>query len=146
MRSSFSLTLPGSQSRAFWTLLLFVAVQLADGALTYMGILRFGPAIEANPLLSFCAAVFGASSALVVAKSVAIIGGATLHVFSQHFVLAALTVACVFGATSATACGLGAASVLASTFGAASALASGLAAAFFEGLAPPEEVPEEDVE
>jgi uncharacterized membrane protein len=98
VRSSFSLTLPGSQSRAFWSLMLFVAVQLADGALTYMGILRFGPAIEANPLLSFCAAVFGASSALVVAKTVAIIGGATLHVFSQHVVLAALTVACVFGA------------------------------------------------
>jgi hypothetical protein len=98
VRSSFSLTLPGSQSRAFWSLLLFVAVQLADGALTYMGILRFGPAIEANPLLSFCAAVFGASSALVVAKTVAIIGGTTLHVFSQHFVLAALTVTCVFGA------------------------------------------------
>jgi hypothetical protein len=98
VRSSFSLTLPGSQSRAFWSLLLFVAVQLADGALTYMGILRFGPTIEANPLLSFSAAVFGASSALVVAKTVAIIGGATLHMFSQHFILAALTVACVFGA------------------------------------------------
>src|SRR3954466_7327912 len=98
VRSSFTLTLPGSQRRAFWSLLLFVAVQLADGALTYMGILRFGPAIEANPLLSFRAAMFGASSAPVVAKSVAIIGGATLHVFSQHVVLAALTVACVFGA------------------------------------------------
>ena len=63
-----------------------------------MGILRFGPSIEANPLLASCAAMFGASTALVVAKTVAIIGGATLHVLSQHFVLAALTVACVFGA------------------------------------------------
>ena len=92
------MTLPGSKCRAFWALLLFVAVQLADGAQTYMGILRFGPAIEANPILSFCAAMFGASAALVVAKTVAILGGATLHVFSQHFILAALTVACVFGA------------------------------------------------
>jgi hypothetical protein len=98
VRSSFTLTLPGSNCRAFWALLLFVAVQLADGALTYMGILRFGLSIEANPILSFSAAVFGTSSALVVAKTVAIIGGATLHVFSQHVVLAALTVACVFGA------------------------------------------------
>jgi hypothetical protein len=29
---------------------------------------------------------------------VAIIGGTTLHVLSQHLILAALTVACVFGA------------------------------------------------
>jgi CDP-diglyceride synthetase len=98
VRRSFTMTLPGSKSRAFWALLLFVAVQIADGAQTYVGILRFGPAIEANPILSFCAAMFGASAALVVAKTVAIIGGATLHVFSQHFILAALTVACVFGA------------------------------------------------
>ena len=98
VRRSFTMTLPGSKSRAFWALLLFVAVQIADGAQTYMGILRFGPAIEANPLLAFCATMFGASAALVVAKTVAIIGGATLHVFSQHFILAALTVACVFGA------------------------------------------------
>ena len=77
---------------------LFVAVQLADAVQTVSGISQFGLAIEANPLLSFCAAVFGAGAALVVAKTVAIIGGATLHIFSQHFILAALTVACVFGA------------------------------------------------
>jgi hypothetical protein len=75
-----------------------VAVQLADGAQTYAGILRFGPAIEANPILALFAGLFGASSALVLAKSVAIIGGATLHVLSQHLILTALTVACVFGA------------------------------------------------
>lgn len=98
VRRSFTLTLPGSRCRAFWALLLFIAVQVADGAQTYAGIVRFGPAIEANPILSLCAGLFGASSALVVAKVVAIVGGATLHLFSQHLVLAALTVACVFGA------------------------------------------------
>ena len=98
VRTSFTLTLPGSRCRAVFALLLFVAVQLADGTQTYMGMLRFGPGIEANPILAWCAAIFGASAALGVAKVVAIIGGATLHVLSQHLILAALTVACVFGA------------------------------------------------
>lgn len=98
VRTSFTLTLPGSRCRAFWALALFVAVQLADGTQTYMGILRFGPGVEANPLLALCAGIFGTSAALFVAKGVAIIGGATLHVLSQHLILVALTVACVFGA------------------------------------------------
>jgi hypothetical protein len=98
VRTSFSLRLPGSNCHAFWALLLFVAVQVADGAQTYMGMVRFGTGVEANPLLAVCAAMFGASSALLVAKSVAIVGGATLHVLSQHLILATLTVACVFGA------------------------------------------------
>jgi hypothetical protein len=98
VRTQFTLTLPGSRSRAIWTLGLFIAVQFADAVLTVTGISRFGPAVEANPLLSFCATAFGVGAALVGAKTVAIVGGATLHVLSQHFILAALTVACVFAA------------------------------------------------
>ena len=98
VRGLFTLTLPGSNSRAIWTLALFVAVQCADAIQTISGISQFGPAIEANPILAFYASAFGASTALVGAKTVAIIGGATLHVLSQHLILAALTVACVFGA------------------------------------------------
>jgi hypothetical protein len=98
VRTQFALTLPGSRSRAIWTLGLFIAVQFADAVLTVTGISRFGPAVEANPLLSFCATAFGVGAALVGAKTVAIVGGATLHVLSQHFILAALTVACVFAA------------------------------------------------
>jgi hypothetical protein len=98
VRTQFTLTLPGSKSRAIWALGLFIAVQCADAVQTVIGISRFGPGIEANPLLSLCATVFGAGAALVGAKVVAIVGGATLHVLSQHFILAALTVACVFGA------------------------------------------------
>src|SRR6476469_335163 len=79
VRTSFTLTLPGSKCHAYWARLLCVAVHSADGAQTYLGILRFGPGIEANPLLAWCAAVFGASAALAVGKSVAIIGGTTLH-------------------------------------------------------------------
>jgi hypothetical protein len=98
VRTQFTLTLPGSRSRAIWTLGLFIAVQFADAVLTVTGISRFGPAVEANPLLSFCATAFGVGAAMVGAKTVAIVGGATLHVLSQHFILAALTVACVFAA------------------------------------------------
>ena len=98
MRGLFTSTLPGSQSRAIWTLALFVAVQCADAIQTISGISQFGPAIEANPILSFYASVFGAGAALVGAKAVAIIGGVTLHALSQHFILAVLTVACVYGA------------------------------------------------
>jgi len=98
VRTQFTLTLPGSKSRAIWALGLFVAVQFADAVQTVIGISRFGPGIEANPLLSFCCTIFGAGTVLVGAKTVAIISGATLHLLSQHLILAALTVACVFGA------------------------------------------------
>ena len=98
VREQFTLTLPGSKSRAIWTLALFVAVQCADAIQTISGMHQFGTAVEANPILAFYASLFGASTALIGAKSVAIIGGATLHVFSQHFILTALTVACVYGA------------------------------------------------
>lgn len=36
-----------------WTFGLFLAVQFADAVQTVSGISRFGPAIEANPILSF---------------------------------------------------------------------------------------------
>jgi hypothetical protein len=98
VRQQFTSTLPGSKSRAIWALALFIAVQCADAVQTFSGMSQFGTAIEANPLLAFYAATFGPSAALVGAKAVAIIGGTTLHVLSQHFILAALTVGCVFGA------------------------------------------------
>jgi len=65
MRGLFTSTLPGSQSRAIWTLALFVAVQCADAIQTISGISQFGPAVEANPLLAFYASVFGASATLI---------------------------------------------------------------------------------
>lgn len=98
VRTLFNLTLPGSKSRAVWAFGLFVAVQFADAVQTASGISRFGPAIEANPILSFYIAAFGASAALIGAKTVAVMGGATLFVCSHHFILVVLTVACVFGA------------------------------------------------
>jgi hypothetical protein len=95
---SSTLVLPGCRTRAVWAFALFLAVQLADAAQTVYGISRFGPAIEANPILSFCIAAFGTGAALVGAKMVAVVGGAALHACSYHFILVALTVAYVFGA------------------------------------------------
>lgn len=98
VRTRVPLTLPGTNCRAVWVFCLFVAVQLADAAQTASGISRFGPAIEANPILAFFVAAVGTSATLVGAKTIAVIGGAALHVCSYYSVLAALTAACVFGA------------------------------------------------
>ncbi|HEY7290408.1 MAG TPA: hypothetical protein VH583_11295 [Vicinamibacterales bacterium] len=88
--------LPNSRTRAIWALGLFVAVQLADGVLTALGIARFGTGVEANPLLVHSMVVAGTGASLVAAKSVAILGGTVLHVYSYHLVLALLTVGYVF--------------------------------------------------
>lgn len=84
------------KTRALCALALFVVVQVADGILTSIGIARFGPSIEANPLLFHTIATFGSGTALVLAKSIAIVGGSVLHVYSYHLVLASLTVAYVY--------------------------------------------------
>jgi hypothetical protein len=88
--------LPGSSLHALWALGLFVFVQIADGVLTAVGIARFGPAVEANPLLVHSIQTYGAGAALVAAKSVAILGGGVLHAYSYHLLLAFLTVGYVF--------------------------------------------------
>jgi hypothetical protein len=88
--------LPHSQTRALWALALFVAVQVADGVLTSLGIARFGVGVEANPLLIQSMSVFGCGPALAMAKAVAIAGGGVLHLYSYHLVLAVLTVGYVF--------------------------------------------------
>ncbi len=97
-RSRANSMLPGSDCRSVWVFWLFVAVQLADAAQTAHGISRFGPSIEANPIMAALFAAVGTNPALIGAKIVAVIGGAALHVWAHHFILAALTAACVFGA------------------------------------------------
>ncbi len=94
--SSFAARLPNSNTRAFWALALFIAVQVADGVLTAVGIGRFGTTIEANPLLVRSMVTLGSAPALLLAKGVAIVAGTLLHVHSYHLVLALLTVAYVF--------------------------------------------------
>ena len=89
-------TLPGSRTRSIAALALFVTVQLADGVWTANGILRFGPEMEANPLLYHLVTTCGMAGTLVSAKLLTMIGGAFLHFKSQNLALALLTVIYVF--------------------------------------------------
>jgi len=88
--------LPNSRMRAWLPLMLFVVVQIADGVLTHLGIVRFGVGAEANPLLVHSMMSIGSTSTLMVAKSVAIAGGGVLHVHAYYLLLAMITVGYVF--------------------------------------------------
>ena len=90
--------LPGSNTRALWTLALFAAIQLADGVLTAAGIARFGLHIEGNPLIDLAARSVGVGSALVAAKLLALGGATVLYLQARHLTLALLTVGYVAGA------------------------------------------------
>lgn len=71
-------------------IVLFIATQVFDGAFTYVGIQFFGRGIEANPLLVWLMQRVGDGAGLAVAKSVALVFGAFLHVISVHRVIAIL--------------------------------------------------------
>jgi hypothetical protein len=71
-------------------IVLFIAMQVFDGALTYVGIQLFGRGIEANPLLVWLMQQVGDGAGLAMAKSVALVFGAFLHVTSVHRVIAVL--------------------------------------------------------
>ena len=77
---------------------LFALMQLLDGIFTYVGIVSFGPGIEANPLLAWYVAVYGATTALVGAKLMALGCGAILYVTAMHRTMGALVVVYVVGA------------------------------------------------
>jgi hypothetical protein len=89
-------TLPHSRTHACWALALFVAVQLADGILTSIGVAQYGTGVEANPLLVHSMLTYGSWTTLVAAKCVAILGGSVLHVYAYDLVLAGLTAGYVF--------------------------------------------------
>lgn len=72
-------------------LLVFVLVQCADAWLTAIGIGRFGSAIEANPILAWYVAAFGAGVALGAAKLIAVGCAGALYVQAWHRTLTALT-------------------------------------------------------
>ena len=91
-------TLPGSRTRALWTLALFAAIQLADGALTAAGVARFGVRIEGNPLIHLAVETAGIGVTLVAAKLFAISCATVLHLYSRHLALALIILAYVVGA------------------------------------------------
>ena len=90
--------LPGSETRALWTLALFAAIQLADGALTAAGIAQFGPRAEGNPLIQMLASGAGFGVAIVISKGLAVFCATVLHLNARHLTLALLTLAYVLGA------------------------------------------------
>jgi hypothetical protein len=69
----------------------FFLMQALDGALTYVGILTFGPEAEGNPLISLLIARFGEVAALLGAKTAAAGFGVVLHLTGVHRVIALLT-------------------------------------------------------
>jgi hypothetical protein len=97
-RSPLTAPLPGSNTPAITLLALFAAVQVLDAVMTWTGVLRFGTAIEANPLLAASFTHFGAGATLGAAKLFAIACALVLHLRSHYLVLSVLTVLYVFGA------------------------------------------------
>ena len=90
--------LPGSQTRAVSLLALFATTHLADAIQTMLGIQRFGPAVEANPIVSFYVMFGGATAALIGAKLFAVSCGAILYCFERYIPLTLLTLVVVFSA------------------------------------------------
>jgi len=72
-------------------IVLFLVAQALDGGLTYLGVITFGPQIEANPLLAWLMASFGEGPALAGAKVAAAGFGMILHLAAVHRALALLT-------------------------------------------------------
>ena len=69
----------------------FILVQYLDGALTYLGLHSWGPAVEANPLVSSAIGLAGIGTGLAVTKLVAIAMGILLHLQGIHRAVAFLT-------------------------------------------------------
>ncbi len=72
-------------------LVIFVLLQLADGALTYAAVQRFGAGAEGNPILATWIMITGALPALVGAKLLACACGGVLYAAGVHGVLAGLS-------------------------------------------------------
>jgi hypothetical protein len=70
----------------------FLITQCLDGVFTYLGVGIWGPAIEANPLISSAISLVGVVCGVAGAKAVAIGFGIVLHLRRVHNLVAALTV------------------------------------------------------
>jgi hypothetical protein len=69
----------------------FLLMQCLDGVFTYLGVGIWGPAIEANPLISSAMALAGVVVGVAGAKLVAIGLGILLHMQRVHYLVALLT-------------------------------------------------------
>ena len=69
----------------------FLLMQCLDAVFTYLGVRIWGPAIEANPLISAAMAAGGVVTGLGAAKAVAVGFGMVLHLRRVHNLVALLT-------------------------------------------------------
>jgi len=72
-------------------LLAFVAVQVLDGVMSYVGVHRIGW-MEGNPLVAWYATVLGPALAFTLVKLFAVACGSVLYLKARHGAVAALTV------------------------------------------------------
>jgi Domain of unknown function (DUF5658) len=79
-------------------IVLFLVTQALDGALTYVGLVTFGTAMEGNPLLADLMHAVGEGPALAGAKLVAGAFGMLLHLAAVHRIVALLTAFYLFAA------------------------------------------------
>jgi hypothetical protein len=71
-------------------LVAFLGAQVLDGAFTYIGVMTFGPAAEANPVMVSLMAHLGHGPALMIAKLIAGSLGIGLHLRGTHGAVALL--------------------------------------------------------
>ena len=71
-------------------LVLFLLAQCFDGVFTYVGVVSFGPDIEANPLVAALMASVGHGAGLMTAKGIAVVLGIGLHLRQVHGAVALL--------------------------------------------------------
>jgi hypothetical protein len=71
-------------------LVAFLLTQCFDGIFTYVGVITFGPGIEANPLIGALMLHLGHALALLTAKAMSASLGIALHVRQVHAAVALL--------------------------------------------------------
>lgn len=69
----------------------FLCAQVLDGIFTYLGVSRWGTAVEANPIVSAAVAFAGPGVGLSAVKIAAIAFGMMLHLRRVHTLVAVLT-------------------------------------------------------
>ncbi len=74
--------------QAPFVLAIFVTAQVLDGILTYWGLHRIGPEVEANTYLASAIASLGAVPVLLAAKLVGCVCGAILYLTERYRALA----------------------------------------------------------
>jgi uncharacterized membrane protein len=78
-------------------ILVFLVSQALDGVFTYLGVIQYGPTIEANPVVASLMGLIGHGPALASVKLLAASLGVALHLGRVHRILALLTVFYILG-------------------------------------------------